>query len=163
MDRETLKKWFRTGAKPTEAQFAELIDSFRHVDEKLKVSDVENLAGLIGGKMERTETIEEFASQSAAIEQLSEEKSSAEDVERAIAEYHAPQEWTSESNLNDYTDTGVYHFSGYRLSAVDNLPIESVGETVNIAFTLIVDKSEGYYSRSNHRISNVVFRKPTRF
>ena len=150
MDRETLKKWFQRGKKPTESQFAELIDSFRHVDEKLKVSDVENLAGLIGGKMERTEAIEEFAAQSAAIEQLSEEKTSAEDVERAIAEYHAPQEWTSESNLNDYTDTGVYHFSGYRLSAVDNLPIESVGETVNIAFTLIVDAHEGKLEGSTH-------------
>ena len=150
MDRETLKKWFQRGKKPTESQFAELIDSFRHVDEKLKVSDVENLAGLIGGKMERTEAIEEFAAQSAAIEQLSEEKTSAEDVERAIAEYHAPQEWTSESNLNDYTDTGVYHFSGYRLSAVDNLPIESVGETVNIAFTLIVDAHEGKLENSTH-------------
>lgn len=150
MDRETLKKWFQRGKKPTESQFAELIDSFRHVDEKLKVSDVENLAGLIGGKMERTEAIEEFAAQSAAIEQLSEEKTSAEDVERAIAEYHAPQEWTQDSNLNDYTDSGIYHFKGYRTNANDNLPIESVGDVVNIAFTLIVDAHEGKLEGSTH-------------
>lgn len=150
MDRETLKKWFQRGKKPTESQFAELIDSFRHVDEKLKVSDVENLAGLIGGKMERTEAIEEFAAQSAAIEQLSEEKTSAEDVERAIAEYHAPQEWTSESNLNNYTETGIYHFAGYRLNNNDNLPIDNVDAKANIAFTLIVDKSEGYLEGTTH-------------
>lgn len=150
MDRETLKKWFQRGKKPTESQFAELIDSFRHVDEKLKVSDVENLAALIAQKMTREDALTLHEALAESIAELEQLKATHEDVHTAIEQYHAPQEWTSESNLNDYTDTGVYHFSGYRLSAVDNLPIESIGETVNIAFTLIVDKQEGSISETTH-------------
>jgi hypothetical protein len=32
--REILKSWFETGQKPTEEQFAALIDSFRHLDDE---------------------------------------------------------------------------------------------------------------------------------
>ena len=150
MDRETLKKWFRTGAKPTEAQFAELIDSFRHVDEKLKVSDVENLAALIAQKMTREDALMLHEALSKSISELEQLKTTHEDVHTAIEQYHATQEWTQESNLNDYTDAGIYHFKGYRTNANDNLPIESVGDVVNIAFTLIVDAHEGKLEGSTH-------------
>lgn len=152
MDKTTLKKWFRTGAKPTEAQFAELIDSFRHVDEKLSVSDVENLSALIAEKMTRKDALTLHEALAESIAELEQLKATHEDVQTAIEQYHAPQEWTSESNLNDYTETGVYQFAGWRKNAADNLPITNYDEDNvdrnNVAFTLVVNVQEGYFDAS---------------
>jgi hypothetical protein len=41
--REELKQYFETGDKPNQDQYGELIDAFRHVDEKLPIADVESL------------------------------------------------------------------------------------------------------------------------
>ena len=57
--------------------------------------------------------------------------------------------WGENSDLNNYTETGIYHFEGYRTNANDNLPIENVDAKANIAFTLIVDKSEGYLEEND--------------
>lgn len=152
MDKTTLKKWFRTGAKPTEAQFAELIESFRHVDEKLSVSDVENLSALIAEKMTRADALTLHEALAESIAELEQLKATHEDVQTAIEQYHAPQEWTSESNLNDYTETGVYQFAGWRKNPADNLPITNYDEDEvdrnNVAFTLVVNVQEGYFDAS---------------
>ena len=152
MDKTTLKKWFRTGAKPTEAQFAELIESFRHVDEKLSVSDVENLSALIAEKMTRKDALTLHEALAESIAELEQLKATHEDVQTAIEQYHAPQEWTSESNLNDYTETGVYQFAGWRKNPNDNLPITNYDEDKvdrnNVAFTLVVNVQEGYFDAS---------------
>lgn len=152
MDKTTLKKWFRTGAKPTEAQFAELIESFRHVDEKLSVSDVENLSALIAEKMTRKDALTLHEALAESIAELEQLKATHEDVQTAIEQYHAPQEWTSESNLNDYTETGVYQFAGWRKNPADNLPITNYDEDNvdrnNVAFTLVVNVQEGYFDAS---------------
>lgn len=36
----TIKNWFRTGLKPTQTQFWDTWDSFRHKYEKVPVKDV---------------------------------------------------------------------------------------------------------------------------
>jgi hypothetical protein len=41
---DILKSWFQTGDKPTQSQFADLIDSFVHKDAGISI---ENVAGLI--------------------------------------------------------------------------------------------------------------------
>lgn len=152
MDRTTLKKWFRTGAKPTEAQFAELIDSFRHVDEKLSVSDVENLSALIAEKMTRADALSLHKKLEESIAKLDEEKTTAGDVQAMIDATHAEEPWGAESDLNDYTETGVYQFAGWRKNAADNLPItnydEDKVERNNVAFTLVVNVQEGYFDAS---------------
>jgi len=53
MDKNTLKSYFLTGKKPTQGQFAELIDSFFHKDDKINISDIMNLSVLLGNKVER--------------------------------------------------------------------------------------------------------------
>ena len=53
MDKNTLKSYFLTGKKPTQGQFAELIDSFFHKGEKINISNIENLSVLLGKKVER--------------------------------------------------------------------------------------------------------------
>ena len=61
-----------------------------------------------------------------------------------------PSTWNENSNLNDYTKCGVYHFTGFRLNNSDNLPIENFGSNTNVAFTLIVDTAKGFISNTSH-------------
>ncbi len=152
MNRETLKKWFRTGAKPTEAQFAELIESFRHVDEQLSVSDVENLSALIAQKMTRADALALHEKLLAEIAKIDEEKTTAGDVQAMINATHAEEPWGAENDANDYTETGVYQFAGWRKNPADNLPITNYDEDAvdrnNVAFTLVVNVQEGYFDAS---------------
>ena len=46
----TIKNWFKTGLKPTQAQFWSTWDSFFHKDDKIPVSSIEGLDDLITGK-----------------------------------------------------------------------------------------------------------------
>jgi hypothetical protein len=43
----TIKNWFKTGLKPTQGQFEDTWDSFRHKSEKFPVADVEGLDELL--------------------------------------------------------------------------------------------------------------------
>lgn len=44
-----LKSWFQTGDKPTESQFADLIDSFVHKDDTIEISSVNGLDDALSG------------------------------------------------------------------------------------------------------------------
>jgi hypothetical protein len=50
-----LKAWFKRGSYPTEAQFADWIDSFFHRDDKVPISSVEGLSGRLNDKYARTD------------------------------------------------------------------------------------------------------------
>lgn len=63
--------------------------------------------------------------------------------------------WDGNSNINNYTETGIYHFAGYRRNTNDNLPITNSGENANIAFTLIVDRKNGYYNETETTINDI--------
>jgi hypothetical protein len=52
-DRNTLKQWFETLDKPTQEQFADLIDSFLLITENLPAERVEGLAGLLANKSDK--------------------------------------------------------------------------------------------------------------
>lgn len=49
-NKETIKSWFRNGAKPTEKQFWEWIDSFFHKEEKIPMKSVEGMDKALEGK-----------------------------------------------------------------------------------------------------------------
>ena len=49
-DKNTIKNWFRTGLKPTQAQFWATWDSFWHKDEKIPVTSIEGFQGLLDEK-----------------------------------------------------------------------------------------------------------------
>lgn len=55
-DKTTIKNWFKTGLKPTQTQFWSTWDSFWHKDEKLPISSIDNLGGLLDGKAEANHT-----------------------------------------------------------------------------------------------------------
>lgn len=50
-----LKAWFKRGSYPTEAQFADWIDSFFHKEDKVLISSVEGLSGRLNDKYARTD------------------------------------------------------------------------------------------------------------
>lgn len=50
----TIKQWFRTGLKPTQTQFWDTWDSFRHKYEKVPVKEVEGIDELLLSKADKT-------------------------------------------------------------------------------------------------------------
>ncbi|WP_166924967.1 hypothetical protein [Flavobacterium poyangense] len=48
-----IKSWFKTGLKPTQTQFWDTWDSFRHKSEKVPVGDVEGLYPLLDYKADK--------------------------------------------------------------------------------------------------------------
>ncbi|MBE9393739.1 hypothetical protein IQN75_10000 [Elizabethkingia anophelis] len=51
--RNTLKKYFEKGKKPTEEQFGDTIDSFVHKDDSVPIDNVEGLRGALDSKLDR--------------------------------------------------------------------------------------------------------------
>lgn len=54
-DKNTLKSWFKRGAKPLASQFAAWIDSFWHKDESIPIGSITNLSTILGNKIDRSE------------------------------------------------------------------------------------------------------------
>ncbi|RKR11618.1 hypothetical protein C8C83_3358 [Flavobacterium sp. 90] len=48
---KTIRSWFRTGLKPTQLQFWDTWDSFRHKSEKIPAKDIEGIDTLFGDKI----------------------------------------------------------------------------------------------------------------
>ncbi|MBS7233605.1 hypothetical protein KHA90_21560 [Flavobacterium psychroterrae] len=46
---DTIKQWFKTGLKPTQSQFWDTWDSFRHKYEKVHVKDIDGIEKLLAG------------------------------------------------------------------------------------------------------------------
>ncbi|MDA6070420.1 hypothetical protein NJT12_12390 [Flavobacterium sp. AC] len=77
----TIKQWFRTGLKPTQTQFWDTWDSFRHKFEKIPVKDIDGIDELLLSKADKTVLDNHLADKSA----------------------HAPQvntDWNSESGFS---------------------------------------------------------------
>ncbi|WP_337966772.1 hypothetical protein [uncultured Flavobacterium sp.] len=49
---ETIKSWFKTGLKPTQSQFWDTWDSFRHKNEKIPVAEINGIDELLQNKTE---------------------------------------------------------------------------------------------------------------
>jgi hypothetical protein len=51
-DKNTIKNWFKTGLKPTQAQFWATWDSFWHIDEKIPITAIEDIENILNAKAE---------------------------------------------------------------------------------------------------------------
>jgi hypothetical protein len=49
-DKNTIKNWFRTGLRPTQAQFWATWDSFRHKDEKIPITAIDDIENILAEK-----------------------------------------------------------------------------------------------------------------
>lgn len=54
-DLNTIKNWFKTGLKPTQAQFWNTWDSFWHKDETITQDKIENLPQSLDSKLNKAE------------------------------------------------------------------------------------------------------------
>ncbi len=66
VDINTLKQWFSSGKKPTQEQFWNWIDSFRHRNEKLDISEINELSGKLNSKAATNHTHEDLAKKDAS-------------------------------------------------------------------------------------------------
>jgi hypothetical protein len=51
----TIKNWFKTSLKPTQAQFWDTWDSFRHKSEKVPVAEIEGIDPLLDTKADKVD------------------------------------------------------------------------------------------------------------
>jgi hypothetical protein len=51
-DKNTIKNWFRTGLKPTQAQFWATWDSFWHKEEKIPITAIDDIENILNAKAE---------------------------------------------------------------------------------------------------------------
>ena len=65
IDKTTIKNWFKRGLKPTQEQFWSTWDSFWHKDEKLPISSIDKLGGLLDGKAETSHKHDIYATNNA--------------------------------------------------------------------------------------------------
>lgn len=66
----TIKQWFKTGLKPTQTQFWDTWDSFRHKYDKVPTKDVEGLDDLLLSKADKTALNDHLADKSAHAQQV---------------------------------------------------------------------------------------------
>ena len=64
-DKNIINNWFKTGLKPTQAQFWATWDSFWHKDEKIPISSIDKLGNLLDGKAETNHTHDVYATNDA--------------------------------------------------------------------------------------------------
>lgn len=81
-----LKAWFRRGQYPTEEQFGDLIDSFRHKNEGMTIPDVDGLAEALNWKFDRSEGEAMAAAIATAKEMAEGAARDVEDLYGSIAE-----------------------------------------------------------------------------
>jgi hypothetical protein len=51
-DKNLIKNWFKTGLKPTQAQFLATWDSFWHKDEKIPITAIDDIENILNAKAE---------------------------------------------------------------------------------------------------------------
>jgi hypothetical protein len=54
----TIKQWFKTSLKPTQQQFWDWLDSFRHKDDKVQPDEVDGLQNLLDAKVDKKDVVE---------------------------------------------------------------------------------------------------------
>jgi hypothetical protein len=78
----TIKNWFKTGSKPTQAQFWSTWDSFWHKEEKIPINAIENIETILSEKSS-VEALENHLTDASAHAELFEQK-----VDAAVFDDH---------------------------------------------------------------------------
>jgi hypothetical protein len=113
----TIKNWFKTGFKPSQAQFWDTWDSFRHKFEKVPVKDIEGIDELLLSKADKVVLDNHLADKNA----------------------HAPQvntDWNSESGFSQLFNKPEFKtINGEPLTGGGDIVIEA-GGAQNLQTTL---------------------------
>ncbi|GGE89512.1 hypothetical protein SAMN05443634_10496 [Chishuiella changwenlii] len=124
-DKNIIKNWFKTGLKPTQGQFWSTWDSFWHKDEKLPISNVENLENILNNKAENNHNHAEYATNDAS--SLSEEniinwqaKLGIEDLEMTDESVKITEDYP-EFGLDNGNSIKSFNSTVYSMLSSDNL------------------------------------------
>ncbi len=121
-----LKAWFRKGLKPTEEQFAALLDSYVHKDDEIDINKVKGLVALLNKKYDQAAG-EVLKARLAELEEVLGE------VDQAIVQSHIAQQ----KEIDALKSEAIKEFAGvvYHES-------EASGKTVG---EIYYAKAEGYF------------------
>lgn len=129
----TIKNWFKTGLKPTQTQFWDTWDSFRHKYEKVPVKDVDGLDELLLSKAEKTVLDEHLADKNA----------------------HAPQvntDWNSNSGFSQLLNKPEFKtINGKKIVGNGDIAIKE-GGSQNLQETLNNGSSAGFDGTSTIKL-----------
>ena len=76
IDKNTIKNWFLTGLKPTQAQFWATWDSFWHKDEKIPITAIEDIENILNAKADAEALANHFTDANAHGDLFSEKANS---------------------------------------------------------------------------------------
>lgn len=109
-----LKAWFRRGMFPTESQFADWLDSFRHKQEKVEMSEVSGLTDTLNKKYDASEG-------NALSSNVRESQKRIEVVRMDVESLYGKVETLNTLAYGSYTGAGTLRFSGIVTSAIQNV------------------------------------------
>lgn len=131
--KETVKKWFKTGFKPTQAQFYAFFNFIRWKDEKVPTEDVQGLNELLTAKADK----QAFETH---LEDTDKHVSSAE-----------KEAWNKQYSLNKNT-LGELEFKKED-KVINRIPLKSemtfADAAGNVKYSANVDKRTGYYDENS--------------
>ncbi len=64
-DKNTIKNWFKTNLKPTQAQFWALFDSYRHNDEKIPITAIDDIENILAEKADAEVLVNHLTNETA--------------------------------------------------------------------------------------------------
>lgn len=102
-DKNTIRNWFLTGLKPTQAQFWATWDSFWHKDEKIPITAIDNIENILAEKAD-AEALENHLTDAVAHDTLFAKAKIYENGELQIFRKPGttPDPTNSEPNNGDY-------------------------------------------------------------
>ncbi|WP_291072009.1 phage baseplate protein [Empedobacter sp. UBA5637] len=125
-DKNTIKNWFKTSLKPTQAQFWATWDSFWHKDEKLPISSIDGLGGLLDGKAEANHTHTNYATNDAT--SLTAENVTAWQNKLGVADLKFDDK--AITITQDYSDFGLQ--AGASINAFNNAIYSEVAKKLDV-------------------------------
>lgn len=124
-DKNTIKNWFKTGLKPTQAQFWSTWDSFWHKSESLPISSISGLGNLLDGKAEENHEHNQYAKNDAT--SLTADNITAWQQKLGVADLKFDDK--AITTTQDYADFGLQ--AGATINAFNNAIYQSVGNKLD--------------------------------
>ena len=144
--RENLKRYFKTGSRPTEGQFAELIDSMAHKDDSIEPTRIDGLTDMLNVQASKAAELEAATAQTEA--RLREVESVAEDHATSLQEHEGKLEETGQMMEEQWEEMWRLgnQIATLRENLLDHPEAEDLGrtETLEELDTMVRDAIAGY-------------------
>lgn len=126
--KNTLKNWFKTLAKPTQAQFWAWMDSYWHKDEKIPTGSIDQLDTILGQKADEASVATRLASKAdtSAIPQ----KNSQLENDSGYLTQHQDISWKADTDAANLTPENVISWKAAL----------GVGESANEGLSWAIDE-----------------------